>query len=498
MSRIKRSSLRNTCLVFVLFLFASTFSLPVFATDNPCDTKYSSIDANGDFRLSPSKDMTGVTDTTNLQCITNAIENLPFHTVKLKNGDYYIKEISLNCPSSKACTFAGTTRAGTVLNVVDDSIDCQGKLDNNIATGGLSFRGNITVQFLTISGDSPCMGDGFLPGLIVFTGAPAVIGGSCANSVLFGFLNRVDIFASGSEIDAGVLVYTQGRYFENTCQDGLSGTFTSTRTAIDGLGVGIFLSMQSGARVSLDFLDIVNTAFGVFILDSNAVTAVNFCKINLAATLANDMVAGVIVARGPGAPTTNTTNINNCTFNLKSDPGTMAARGVFVLDEDSAATMPTVVSANTFNLQGDESFGIEFYDVPNCTITGNRFTGDGGSAIAIFSTNGTEVTGCTVTANTGIENMTTVFAPIYASTGTSDNVLGPHPGVFMLDDGCNFNLNDADGGCGLTGPVVVKSSSSTEQYGSAPPRQLTPDYLPVAGYGINRFRRALNRHKMAN
>ena len=497
MSSVHSSRIRTISVLIFLFLLASTFSSHVFAVSNPCDPDFVSVDASGDFFVLPSMDMTGVTDTTNLQCTNNAIENQPFHAVKLDKGTFYIKEVTLNCPTSKSCTFAGTTRADTILEVVDDSIDCRGQLDNNFATGGLSFRGTITVQFMTIRGDSPCMGDGFLPGLIVFTGEPAVMGDMCGNSVLFGNLNRVDVEAQSFEVDAGVVVAPQGRYIGDTvCQDGLSGSFTSTRTYIDGPAVGIVLSMQSGARVGLDFFESTNSTAGAIIFDSNTITEVNFCTISGTATPDFDFW-GLAVIQSQLAPNTTTTNISKCTFNIESEAGAFAALGVNVQDFAPPSAMPTVVSASTFNQMGDDTFGIEFGDVSNCTVTGNRFNGSGGNAIALFAPD-IPTSGCTVTANTGLETFSAFFDDIFAGAGTLDNVLGFHPGAIVVDGGCNFDLNDPTGGCALAGGALLRNSTSADTPMSSRSRLATRQQAPASGHGFRQFRQALMRRGSAN
>ncbi len=456
-----KSILPHVSFVLFILFFISTFSSSVFAVDNPCDPDFVSIRANGGFFVSPSMDTSGVTDTSNLQCVHNAIENQSFHAVKLNSGNFYIKEVTLNCPPSKACTFAGSTRSGTIVDVVDDSIDCQGSFDNNVVPGGLRFRGTVLVQFFTIRGDSPCMTDRVLPGLLVFTGKPAVVGNECENSVLFGNLNRVDVIAHSWDVDAGVLVTPQGRYiYEGVCQDGLSGSFTSTRTYVDGPWFGILASMHAGARLGIDFFESVNSRVGIEILDSNAITAVNFCRITGTAA-ANSDFQGVAVTRFESSPNTTTTSVNKCTFDISSDPEAFGAIGVNVQDYGPPANMLTVVSSNIFNLMGTATFGMEFGDVSNCTATANTFSGNVGFGITIFAY-GASPSGCTVTANKGFAGTSVFNVHIYASPGTFDNVLGLHPGASVLDDGCNFDLNAPGGGCALGGGDPFKNSVSAK------------------------------------
>jgi hypothetical protein len=493
MSPNKRSILPIISFVLLLFLFVSTFSSSVFAVTNPCDPAFTSIDEKGHFLVSPSMDSTGVTDTTNLQCVHNAIENQSFHAVKLSNGNFYVKEIKLNCPSYKECTFAGTTRAGTILDVVDNSIDCQGRWDSNVVPGGLHFRGKILVQYFTIRGNSPCMNDDFLPGLIIFTGAPAVVGDKCKNSVLFGDLNRVDVIALSWNVDHGVLVTPQGRWIWNgVCHDTLSGSFTSTRTNIDGPWHGLLVSMHASARIGIDFLVSTNSAGGVEIWDSNAIAAVNFCTINGTAP-ADSSYFGVGVFRLEGGPNTTTTSINKCTFNLANEPGAWGAWGVVVQDFDAPSSMPTVVSASIFNHAGSDTFGIEFGDVSNCTITGNRFNGDAGTPINLFSYDA-PLSGCTVTANTSLPALNVFYEHIYAAPGSFDNVLGYYPGASVIDLGCNFDLNAPDGGCALGGGDSFKNSVSTDSPGSTASRKLGPRYFRTTDHGKRQIRSVLHRH----
>ena len=76
----------------------TTTVLPPTSGSNPCDSAFVSVDESGDFLVTPSSDPTGATDTTNIQCVNNAIENQSFHAVKLKKGTFYIKEISRKYP----------------------------------------------------------------------------------------------------------------------------------------------------------------------------------------------------------------------------------------------------------------------------------------------------------------------------------------------------------------------------------------------------------------
>jgi len=495
-STISRAILRNIGFIALLFLFTSAFSSSVFATNNPCNTDFVTIDASGDLLVSASKDKTGLTDTTNLQCATNAIEKQSFDTIKLKTGNFYIKEISLTRPSSKTCTISGTSKAGTIIDVVDGSIDCQGQFDKNITVAGLTVRGKITVQFLTINGNLPCMGAGFLTGLIVFTGSPAIMGSDCNNSVLFGTLNRVDINASSFLIDTGVLVSPQGRRFEGTCQDRLSGTFTSIRTTINGPFVGIAVSMQAGARAGIDFLETNNTMVGVLFIDSNLIANLNFCTISGAST-PDDSFRGVIVLREAGAPNITNTNIYKCTFNIESSTGTAPAFGISASDNAAPSTMPISVSTNTFNLVGPVTRGIELDDILNCTLIGNRFIGSGSFAIGIFSLV-VPVTGCTMTANTGFATFPTIFNDLFLSDGTTDNIVGPQDGVDVRDDGCNFDLNDPGGGCAQAAVVLAKNSILTDSLMSYASGPLISDNFLAYGEGIKQFRHALMKHKPAN
>jgi len=141
---------------------------------------------------------------------------------------------------------------------------------------------------------------------------------------------------------------------------------------------------------------------------------------------------------------------------------------------------------------GPQTYGIQTEDISNCTLTANQFKGSGGDAISIYSIEA-PVSGCTVTANKGLAEFTTFFDPIYASPGTFDNVLGPHPGATIFDQGCNFNLNDADGGCALAGGALLKDSFSGNTWMSTQP--LTPQPQPgrMPGSASLQLRQSLNR-----
>lgn len=415
MSPVNLSKLQRIgCMILLLFL-ASAYSSTLLATDNPCDPTYVSVDANGWFVVTASADLTGVTDTTNLNCTTNAIENGTFEKVRLKNGDFHISEVVLNCPTAKNCLFSGTTKAGTVVNIVDGSIECAAQWSNLVATAGITVRGSATIRYMTLTADEPCAADGFLPSVIQFTGEPAVLdtpvtqATGCDNGTTFSIFDRVDIHTSTEEVDIGVFVGPQSHFFGEACPYLLTGTFNGLRNSINGPYICAEIDMQGRARTGLDFLVARNCAIGVFTWDTGQ--SLRITRADILVDANNDgEVAGIIAIRTPDGPDTTSISLDQSTVEVRSGGETPEAIGVLVEDILSSQVVTTSASSKTikksgsqptatdalstnidvsvtntsFVLDGSQTTVARFINVDNGRFSANEMTGNGRAGVEIL------------------------------------------------------------------------------------------------------------------
>ena len=86
------------------------------AANGDCDAPEFSVN-NGVVGVSPS----GGDDSCNIQGALDAAKTMGYPTVRLANGDYNLSSIRVEKFSG---SLEGTTRVGTVVNVMDESIDC--------------------------------------------------------------------------------------------------------------------------------------------------------------------------------------------------------------------------------------------------------------------------------------------------------------------------------------------------------------------------------------
>jgi len=420
MTPVSLSKLQHISCMIVLFIVASSFSSAILAMTHSCDPDYVSVDENGWFVVSASADMTGVTDTDNLNCTTNAIENGSFEKVRLKNGNFHISEVVLNCPPSKNCLLSGTTKGGTVVNIVDGSIECEAQWVNRYATSGITVLGSATVRYMTLNAHKPCALPGsFLPSMIQFTGARAVSDTpvlqetTCANATSFAILDRVDISSTGDQVDSGLWVGPQSLFFNDTCQYLLTGTFNGVRNSIDGPFACAAISMQGRARAGLDFFVARNCPFGAVIYNAGQTFRMTRADILVDATTTDDDVAGVLAFRDEFGPETSSVSIDRSTIEVRSGPNDMnAAEAVGVFGEDilepvvfrasttgetvkRAGNYPTIadgtitnidfsVTNTNFILDGGNTTVARFINLDNGTFSANDMSGNGLAGVEVL------------------------------------------------------------------------------------------------------------------
>ena len=432
------------CLPIAFFLATACVPDIAAAIDNPCDPDFISFNAEGNAVVSATGDMTGAGDTLNLQCLADAlVGGVPFDWINLGPGYFYLGHVDMECPRGKKCTLSGKTKDATKVTFPDGSIDCSELASRGIYPSGFTFIRDWILKNMTFSVLSPCLDGDTFAGLS-FTGPPAMGGSSCPDTVMNTLINNVSVFAENGAVSSGVFVGPTGpRFGSSFCQDRLLGTITSNRLRIEGPVMGVFTSMQAGSRDSHDFLTVRNTEVGYFKNNSNQITTINFCTIDVL-SLTDRPSIGISKSRDSDGPRFSNTNISNCTINVDSTKGGFAT-GVFILDTATPSNFATAITKTVFNSMGSNSRGLWVTDSNNGTFTQNRFSGDGLVGLALDSKLAT-VSDWAILGNNGWPGFASDF-DVFMSAGTSNNVVGVHKGATVGDDGCNFDLNQSGGGC---------------------------------------------------
>ena len=125
--------------------------------------------------------------------------------------------------------------------------------------------------------------------------------------------------------------------------------------------------------------------------------------------------------------------IDNNKFNVSSSFGNISY-AVSVGQTERVTRISSIVSNNSFNLSGINTWGVFFVDVSNAHVSTNRFNGFGRGAV--FVSGIFPVSGFTITANTGLAGFSSDFgADIVLGPTTSQCIVGPGQGATVANLG---------------------------------------------------------------
>ena len=181
----------------------------------PLNTMAQSLGCNDTFVQLASNELvikvaaTNNDDTDNIQCALDAAIETGIPTVRLAAGTYFIS--SLIAVDFKG-TLEGRTTTSTIIEVLNQSINCEGMADAGLTPSVIKFvEGEPRIRFMTIRANHPCESNALVQNIIHFTGEPANAN-NCSNDVIFGVVDRVIL--DGTDVETspgvGVGVYAEG------------------------------------------------------------------------------------------------------------------------------------------------------------------------------------------------------------------------------------------------------------------------------------------------
>lgn len=382
----------------------------------------------------------GVDDTQNLQCAIDAAASTGMPVVRLASATYWISNV---IATDFAGTLEGSSKAGTSLQILDGSIDCAAMEAAGRTPAAIKFEnGEARIRRMTIISGAPCIA-GSLQTVLHFSGESA-LADNCANDVSFGSVDRVDILGPGIAglTKTAVSVHAEGNFLGG-CKATLLGTFKLNRSLVSGFATGIVTAMKASAQVDINFNQFSDNLVAIKITDSRQNTTITNNTIdgdNTASTGYTGILAGTV---SEAAPSNTRIVINNNTFNISATFAT-PSNAVLYDQQGNIANISTVISNNRFNLDGASAAAIVSTDVNKGHISANRFSGNALAGVMILADR-TQVSGWTVTANTGFAALLSTSADVVFGTNTSNNILGAGQGATFTDLGVGnsiLNLED--------------------------------------------------------
>ena len=339
----------------ILSLFATVtflFCLPTYAATNEC---------GGDAELNDTGYLisaSGGDDTETIQCALNSAASQGLGSVRLDIGEFRVTGLETN---DFVGIFEGTTRAGSALIIQNETAECG---DDFVPAASLIVfaGGTVTVRYMSIEVDSPCVsGVGY--NVLEFTQA------SCEVRTHFANVDRVDFKGNASAGDVSRAVKIYGKAECLASGEGPLGTFKLNRSTIDGFAEGVRTGMLGGGQVDINFNDITNVLDAITIFDANQNTTITGNDIS-------SVQNGVWVATANDwAPGQNRTVVHNNRF--ETLPGSSYYYGVDLSNYTTRASHSGVITNNTFNMadKEDGTFGVFLGGVDGALVSGNTFNG---------------------------------------------------------------------------------------------------------------------------
>ena len=377
---------------------------------------------------------THVDDTVNIQCALDAAVRLGIPIVRLESDSYEIGHLSVE---GFVGSFQGRTRAGTIVRVTDDAIECSAMHSLAMQSAVIKFvKGEPRLRYMTINANVPCRNGSILDAIVHFTGESSQAG-NCEFDVIFGVVDRIAIDGkqAAHDIRAAISATPEG----HGCKDSLLGTFKLNRSMISNTSIGVITSMKSGAQVDINFNEFHNNLKSVYLVDTNQNTTITTNEFFGDNTTEEDYF-GVLVANVSDSPPASTRVIvHNNDFTIAASNPERWSFGVSV--RWIISKVSSIVSNNRFVLSGDHTYGLRYRNNSNAHVTANRFNGSGARAILVTGNGSVPVNGWTITANTGLAGFDAVDGEdIRLDYSTSDCIIGPGQGATILDNGENNTI----------------------------------------------------------
>lgn len=410
-------------LVLLLLMTCSA----ALADDLGCNGDYVKLKKNSQVILvSPN----GFNDTFNIQCALDAAIRDGYPTVELTAGTFYTGGITVENFNG---TLEGTTRASTIVETLNEVIDCTAMVNAGRAPSVFKFiNGEPRIRFMTIKAGHACIDDETpLHYLFHFTGAAAYVD-NCDNEVIFASMDRVSLmhFHEAGVPRIAVGVFGEGVFFD-TCKTTLLGTFKFNRSSIEDYSIGVLTSMRGAAQVDINFNEFSGNHIAIVLQDTNQNTTITTNTINGFSNAIRSF-SGVLISAFPlTSPKKTRVIIDNNDFNIASSDNPGIAVEVY---ETYSVNVSSVISNNHFNLSGDMGSGLVFSGVSNATVSTNRFSGSGQRAIYAGALGA--ASGWTITSNTGLAGFhSNGGADIVLDTNTSDCFVGADQGAVVNNMG---------------------------------------------------------------
>ena len=404
-----------------------------------CDEAYVQLDNES---LVINVAPTGLDDTVNIQCALDSAANTGVPTVRLGAGTYYISKLKVE---NFKGTFEGKTKTATILDVIDESIECEAMNDAGLGSSAIKFvKGEPRIRFMTIGADMPCSDNLPLDTIVHFTGGSA-LSPDCDNDVIFGVVDRliIDGTTNDNGHTVGVEVAPEGKWLGG-CKDTLLGTFKLNRSTITNTFYGLVTAMKAGAQVDVNFNEFRANQRAVNLFDTNQNTTITTNKF-FGENTADYSYYGVIVSTfSDDPPPKSRMVVHNNEFNIASSPSDYRSYAVSVRFNLAGASevipdVSSVVTSNKFNLSGTTTYGLYFLDTSNTHVASNWFNGSGGRAILVAGD--TPVSGWTISANMGLATFTSDFVEdVRLYSNTSNCIVGPGQGATIRDDGTDNTI----------------------------------------------------------
>ena len=380
---------------------------------------------------------THLDDSDNIQCALDVATSSGVPIVRLRPTTYYI---SLLIVENFKGTLEGRTRTTTIIEVLDESINCELMNDYGLHASAIKFmNGEPRVRYMTVRASQPCFTGGPLRAILHFTGNPTKAG-TCESDVIFAAVDRVNVERTSNNNDAmtGVAVYPEGMFLGG-CKTTLLGTFKLNRSFITNTESGIVTSMRSGAQVDINFTEFRDNKSAIKVFDSNQNTTItsnkffgdSFPDITRSYT-------GIVVSNIKSNPPNSTRMvIDNNTFNVADSFGSNGgSKAINMYFFGAISAVSAVITNNKFNLSGG-SWGIDIGDISNAHISANRFSGSGQGAVIVRAT-GKPVSGVTITANEGLSGFSSSNGyDLVLAKNTSECIIGGGQGASYFNKGTN-------------------------------------------------------------
>ena len=397
-------------LTVLLILILANWLLPAQAQLLSCESDH--VTAR---RQTVEVQPNGVDDTASIQCALDSAVAYGYPTVLLTAGEFQISSVVIQKLNAK---FVGSGITDTVLTVMDASIDCDGMNADGMTSAAMKFsKGEPRIRNMTIIAGPACMTATRLQTVIHFTGLPND-GIDCSSDVVYGLADRLVIENPDSSTLSAVHVSPEGG-----CKDNVGGTFKLNRSQISGFGAAVVTAMRASSQVDINFNQFTHNRSDIVIPNANQSTTITRNNFSGAATSEGDYAAVQVLTDDADAPDQNRVVIHKNTFEVEASGSNTGAAVVFS-QTAKIASLSTIASENTFNLDGSAAYGVISSGVSGSIVNGNRFAGSARAGIFANPADSPESSDWAILANTGFRNLASQGPDIILGPELSNSVVG--------------------------------------------------------------------------